>query len=522
MTESGLIKLPEWQALAKHRDVLIMQRLSALVLGDPKRLENSILSVGGLKLNYALNYVTPETLGLLSKLAAARSVEAWRASMLRGDKINSTENRAALHVALRQSSDTPVVVDGQNIIPAIRSMQQRMTDFATALRDGRCTGVTGKRIRQVVNIGIGGSDLGPRMAVLALAPYCNGPETHFVANADAFELSRLFKKLDPAETVFVVVSKTFGTQETLLNAKTARAWVAEQLGEVAIAKHFVAVTTNHKAAVDFGILSEHIFPMWDWVGGRFSLWSAVGMAIMLSIGQENFSQLLRGAEAMDQHFIQAPLEKNMPVLLAMLGVWARNFLGRAAHAVLPYSERLREFPRYLQQLEMESNGKSVGRDGKAVDVVTVPILFGEPGTVGQHGFHQWLHQGSNIISADFIGVTKDDLGYADHHQALLSNMVAQAGALAFGQTEAAEPHNIYPGNRSSSILMLDELTPFNLGALLALYEHKVFVQSIVWGINPFDQPGVELGKRMARDLSLGLSVDPRNNFLSALYKMVGQ
>lgn len=523
MTETNLTQSQEWQALLRHRDQLRQSSLADIILSDPQRLQTAELHFDGLKLNYALNGVTSQTIGLLCQLAAERHVESWRSLMWRGDKINNTENRAVLHVALRQSGDAPVKVEGRDIILDIRETHRRMADFSADVRNGTYRGITGKPIKHVVNIGIGGSDLGPRMAVRALTAYATGPEVHFVANADAFELQQLFKKLDPAETLFVVVSKTFTTQETLLNAETARAWVVQHLGDKAISRHFAAVSINLEAIKAFGISPEQTFPMWDWVGGRFSLWSAVGLSVCLALGMDHYNQLLRGAEAMDIHFKETPLATNMPVVLGMLGIWSRNFLGCAAHAVLPYSECLREFPRYLQQLEMESNGKSVGRNGQMVEVATTPVLFGEPGTVGQHGFHQWLHQGYETVSTDFIGVAEDASGLPQHHQALLSNMVAQAGALAFGQEQASKPQDIYAGNRGSNILMLERLDPYHLGMLLALYEHKVFVQSIIWGINPFDQPGVELGKRMARALGKSEALGGRGGTLLAdLYRNIAK
>jgi len=508
MTMEKLIQSPEWLNLARHYDVLKAKPLSELVLQDANRLPNSTIAVDGLSLNYALHRVTPETVTLLAALAKACDLAGWQARMWGGEKINTSENRAALHVALRQ---TPATAE-------IQATRQRIAAFVGAVREGRFLGATGKRIRHVVNIGIGGSDLGPRLAARALSAFETEVQAHFVANADAFEITELFKRLDPAETLFVVVSKTFTTQETLLNAQTARQWVAAKLGEPAIRQHFVAVSTNAEAVTAFGIATDHMFPMWDWVGGRFSLWSAVGLAVELAIGTAPFEKLLQGAAAMDTHFRDAPFERNAPVMLAMLGIWARNFMGFQAHAVLPYSERLRDLPRYLQQLEMESNGKSVSRDGTPVEVKTAPVIFGDCGTIGQHSFHQWLHQGSDRVTADFIGIATDDLARPDHHQALLSNMAAQAGALAFGQAQAAAPQDVYVGNRPSTVIMLDRLDPYRLGLLLALYEHKIFTQSVIWNINPFDQPGVELGKRMARSLASGAKTDtPAAAFMATLY-----
>ena len=420
--------------------------------------------------------------------------------MFAGEKINITENRAVLHTALRQVSIKPVLVDNVDVLPEIRATRKRIAAFVDDVRSGKWKGINGKKLHTVVNIGIGGSDLGPRLAAQALTPFVSGVTPHFVANADASELNEVLKTINPAETLFVVVSKTFTTQETLLNAHTARAWLVEKLGEEAVSRHFVAVSTNRGEVEKFGIHAENIFPMWDWVGGRFSLWSAVGLSVALAIGNQNFQELLAGAAAMDAHFLAAPLSLNMPVVMALLGIWNRNFLGSPALAVLPYCERLRDLPRYLQQLEMESNGKSVTRSGNKIDYDTAPALFGECGTVGQHSFHQWLHQGTTPIPADFIGITSDDFNQPEHHRVLLANMVAQMGALAFGQTQAASAHEIYPGCRSSSLILLSRLDPYRLGMLLALYEHKTFVQGVIWDINSFDQPGVELGKRMAKAL----------------------
>jgi glucose-6-phosphate isomerase len=395
-----------------------------------------------------------------------------------------------------------------------------MAQFANDVREGRWLGTTGKQIRHIVNIGIGGSDLGPRLAVKALTPFAKGPQLHFVANADAFELLNVIGKVDPAETLFVVVSKTFTTQETLLNARTARRWLAGGLGEAAVAKHFVAISANLKEVEKFGIAAANTFPIWDWVGGRYSLWSAVGLGIMLAIGPGHFERMCDGAAAMDEHFRSADFTKNVPVMLALLGIWNRNFLKTSAQAILPYSERLRDFPRYLQQLEMESNGKTVMRYGKPVDYTTAPIIFGECGTVGQHSFHQWLHQGSDIAPADFIGVSSDDLNEPDHHKALLANMVAQATALAFGRLEAASPQEVYPGGRPSNIILLDRLDPFHFGLLIALYEHRTFVEGTLWNLNPFDQPGVELGKKLARALeSKNPLSEKESEFMAQLFRV---
>ena len=499
-----LTATPAWQALIRHRDALGAFE-AGTILRDAARLGGFDIAFDGLRLNYAFQNVTTETMSLLLRLAEQQKVQDWRARMFSGEKINTTENRAVLHTALRRRDDTPILVDHLDVMPEIRATQNRVAAFVDDVREGTWTGVTGKPFRHIVNIGIGGSDLGPRLAAQALRPFASGFESHFVANADAFDITSVLQKVDPAQTLFVVVSKTFTTQETLLNAQVARQWLVEKLGEDAVTRHFVAVSVNGAAVEKFGIHADNMFPMWDWVGGRYSLWSAVGLSVALAIGNDNFRELLAGAEAMDAHFQAAPMDVNMPVVLALLGIWNRNFLGASASAVLPYCERLRDLPRYLQQLEMESNGKSVTRAGEAVDYKTVPVLFGDCGTISQHSFHQCLHQGSDPIPADFIGVANDDLNKPESHRALLSNLVAQMGALAFGQTQALVPQDIYPGSRPSNLILLDKLDPRRLGMLLALYEHKTFVQGVLWDINSFDQPGVELGKRMAKGLDHGSS-----------------
>ncbi|MDE1901588.1 MAG: glucose-6-phosphate isomerase [Alphaproteobacteria bacterium] len=498
-----MTKTPAWQALADHAAAARGRGFDTLFAADAARVTACRISVDGLRLAYAFQNVDAQTVGLLTALAAQQKVADWRAHMFAGGRINATENRAVLHTALRQRGDAPVLVDGVDIIPEMRAVQKRMAAFVDDVRSGQWRGATGKPMRHIVNIGIGGSDLGPRMAALALRPFVTGVDVHFVANVDAFDLNNVLDKIDAAQTLFVVASKTFTTQETLLNARSARQWLVEKLGEGAVKKHFVAVSVNAGEVEKFGIHADNMFPMWGWVGGRYSLWSAVGLSLALAIGNAHFRALLDGAAAMDDHFRTAPLEANMPVMMAMLGIWNRNFLGMPALAVLPYCERLRELPRYLQQLEMESNGKSVTRAGAPVQCDTTPALFGECGTVGQHSFHQWLHQGTTPVAADFIGVARDDLGKPEHHRALMSNMAAQMAALAFGQKRPAAPHDNYPGGRASSLILVDDLTPRALGMLLALYEHKVFVQGVVWDINSFDQPGVELGKRLAKGLESG-------------------
>ncbi len=517
---TSLTETPAWRELVRHRDELKALSLRDLAATDNGRLKHCQIAVDGLRLNYALNAVTPKTIELLAALATQQRLEDLRARMDAGEKINTGENRAVMHMALRRKENTPLMIDGRDIGADVRVVQKRMTQFANDIRGGKWLGATGKPIRHIVNIGIGGSDLGPRLAVEALALHAKGPRVHFVANADAFELLAAVKDLDPYETLFVVVSKTFTTEETLLNARTARQWLIGKLGDAAVARHFVAVSANVKEAQAFGIAAENIFPIWDWVGGRFSLWSAVGLGVMLAIGPENFQSMLDGAAAMDRHFMTAPLNANMPVMFGLLAVWQRNFLNVPAVAVLPYCERLRNLPRYLQQLSMESNGKSVTRDGMRVDYATAPVIFGDCGTVGQHSFHQWLHQGSDFAVADFIAVAEDDLDQSVHHRAVLANMAAQATAFAFGNTNPPKPQEVYEGGRSSNILLLDRLDPYTFGLLIALYEHRIFVEGAIWNLNSFDQPGVELGKKLARSLGGKNPPEGRDGaFLAELFQI---
>ncbi|MFA5041043.1 MAG: glucose-6-phosphate isomerase [Bdellovibrionales bacterium] len=513
----SITSTPAWKALVRHRDALRSQSMGA-ILRDPERLGKYDIKLDGIRLNYSFQNVTDETQSLLLALASQQKVEDWRKRMFDGDKINGTENRAVLHTALRHMDDTPVLVDKLDVMPEIRATQNRIAAFVDDVRSGKWAGATGKPFRTIVNIGIGGSDLGPRLAAQALKASGTNLDMQYVANADAFDMVNVLQKCDPATTLFLIVSKTFTTLETLLNAQTARQWIVDKLGDAAVSRHFVAVSVNAKEVEKFGIHHDNMFPMWDWVGGRYSVWSAVGLSVALEIGNENFQKFLKGAAAMDAHFQAAPLNANMPVILALLGVWNRNFLGAAAQAILPYSERLRDMPRYLQQLEMESNGKSVTRGGEPVDYGTAPVIFGECGTVGQHSFHQCLHQGSDVIPADFIAVVEDDMNKPDHHRAVLSNLAAQMGALAFGQANTPKPQDIYPGCRPSNLIRLDRLDPYCLGMLLALYEHKTFVQGIVWDINSFDQPGVELGKRMAKDLEKDEVSGVESSVMRSLFK----
>jgi len=488
-----------WALLQAQAENAKELRLDDLFAKDPERAKLWTIKLEGLEVDLSRQLITQETWELLLELANAQEIEAWRTKMFAGEKINNTENRAVLHTALRAQTDTPVLVDGEDVIPAIRTLHKKLEAFVGNVRDGAWLGATGQKITDVVNIGIGGSDLGPRLVVSTLRAQANGPRLHFVANVDATDIADTLSGLDPATTLFVIVSKTFTTQETLLNARSAREWLVSALGEEAVARHFVAVSTNKEAVESFGINADNMFAMWDWVGGRYSLWSAVGIGIALSIGWGGFQKLLAGAASMDEHFRTAPLEKNMPALMALAGLWNRNFRDSPALAVLPYSERLRELPRFLQQLDMESNGKAVTRDGEAVDYQTGPIIFGECGSVGQHSFHQWLHQGTQAIPADFIGIRHDDRGRAEHHDVLLAHMKAQIAALQSGRTNA-DPARVNPGNKPTNVLWLDRLDPYHLGQLLALYEHKVFCQGVLWGLNSFDQFGVELGKQLAKEI----------------------
>lgn len=482
-----LTQTPEWRALEQHRRNFT-HSLQDLQNADPVRNQTFNFTHEGLSLNLAKCHVTNETLKLLANLASARDVEGFRDRMISGSLINTTENRAVLHTALRAEHSAHSA--------AIVELHQKMAAFVERVRLGRWLGATGQKIRHIVNIGIGGSDLGPRLVVGALKSFASGPKVHFVANADATDLLDVLTDIEPAETLFVIVSKTFTTQETLLNAHTARKWLVQALGDAAVVRHFVAVSTNTAAMREFGIDPENAFTMWDWVGGRFSLWSSVGLSIALAIGWQNFEQLLAGAAAMDRHFTTAPLARNLPVLQALISIWYRNFWSTQAEAVLPYAERLRELPRFLQQLEMESNGKRVDRAGNLLDYSTAPVVFGECGTIGQHSFHQWLHQGTDPALACLIGVEQDQSQQPEHHNVLLANLRAQADALAFGHHDI-DLHRTNPGNRPSSMLWLKKLDPYHLGLLLAFYEHKVVTQGIIWNINSFDQFGVELGKQLA-------------------------
>ncbi|HYG87741.1 MAG TPA: glucose-6-phosphate isomerase [Azospirillum sp.] len=522
---SALTQSAAWTALSAHRQAMAGTHMRDLFAADPKRFERFSLEAAGLLFDYSKNRITDETVRLLLDLARQQDVEGWRDRMFAGERINITENRPVLHTALRNRSDRPVLVDGEDVMPEVNAVLKRMGRFVKAVRDGAWTGYTGQPITDVVNIGIGGSDLGPVMATEALSPYLH-PEigVHFVSNVDGTHIMETLEWLDPESTLFVIASKTFTTQETLTNAHTARRWFLDTAEDEAfVAKHFVAVSTNEAEVRRFGIDPENMFGFWDWVGGRYSLWSAIGLPIALGIGMSKFEDLLAGAHAMDEHFRTAPLDRNMPVLMAMLGVWYVNFWGATSYAVLPYDQYMHRFPAYLQQLDMESNGKSVDRQGTAVDYATGPVVFGEPGTNGQHAFYQLIHQGTELIPCDFLAAAETHNPVGDHHRILLSNFFAQPEALMRGKTadevrdemrkkgvpateiEELVPHRTFPGNKPTNSILFKKLDPATLGALIALYEHKVFVQGVVWNINSFDQWGVELGKQLASKILPELS-----------------
>ena len=488
-----------------------------LFTADPQRFARYSVRLDDLLLDYSKHRITDETLHLLYTLARESELPAWTERMFRGDKINFTEQRAVLHTALRNRTRTPVRVDGEDVMPGVQSVLERMRAFTTRVRAGDWKGYDGDSVTDVVNIGIGGSDLGPVMVTRALRPYGGPLRVHFVSNVDGSQIVDTLAGLTAATTLFLVASKTFTTEETLANARQARRWLVEAAGdEAAVAKHFVALSTNRREVEAFGIDSENMFEFWDWVGGRYSLWSAIGLSIALYVGMERFEELLGGAHEMDLHFRSAPLEHNMPVILGMLGIWYTNFFGSESHAVLPYDEHLNRLPAYLQQADMESNGKRVSRDGEVVDYATGPIIWGEPGTNGQHAFYQLIHQGTRLVPADFLCAVNAHHDLDVQQRILFANCVAQSEALMRGRTEEearaelqaqgltqeriAEllPHKVFPGNRPTSSILYPRLTPAVLGRLIALYEHKIFVQGVVWRINSFDQWGVELGKALAK------------------------
>ncbi len=529
------MKWTSWPAIQKEIDATRNRHLRDLFAADPKRADRFTLSAAGWTLDYSKHRVTPALMTLLQDLPKEAGLRDAIEHMFKGDKINVTENRAVLHTALRNRSGGNIFVDGADVMPAIDAELEKMGAFADKIRRSQWKGATGKSIRHIVNIGIGGSDLGPAMACDALKPF--GRRTlkmHFVSNVDATHLAETLRDLKPEQTLFIIASKTFTTQETMTNALSAREWLVKKLGEDAVAKHFVAVSTNAEKVAQFGINTDNMFIFWDWVGGRYSLPSAIGLPLMIYIGAKNFGRFLRGYHLMDRHFRTVPFDKNLPVLLALLGILYRNGYNAETHAVLPYDQYLARFPAYLQQLDMESNGKSTTRDGQPVTWQTGPVIWGEPGTNGQHSFYQLIHQGSSLIPADFIGFCKSHNPLGDHHDKLMSNFFAQTQALAFGKTpeacradnvpEALVPFKTFHGNHPTSTLLADQLTPETLGSLIALYEHKVFVQGIIWDIYSFDQWGVELGKVLAGKIlpeltsDTELTHDASTNALIARYR----
>ncbi|MGA5372020.1 glucose-6-phosphate isomerase [Streptomyces griseoincarnatus] len=540
---SRLNQTPEWTALAKHREELGEVRLRELFEADPDRGTGYTLRVGDLYVDYSKHLVTDETLRLLRELAAATDVSGLRDAMFRGERINTTEDRAVLHTALRAPRDAVVEVDGENVVPAVHAVLDRMADFADRVRSGEWTGHTGRRIRNVVNIGIGGSDLGPAMAYEALRAYTAREVTfRFVSNVDGADLHEAVRDLDPAETLFIVASKTFTTIETVTNATSARDWLLKALGdEKAVARHFVALSTNAEKVSAFGIDTANMFEFWDWVGGRYSYDSAIGLSLMIAIGPDRFREMLDGFRIVDDHFRTAPPEANAPLLMGLLGIWYNNFHDAQSHAVLPYSHYLSKFTAYLQQLDMESNGKYVGRDGREVDWQTGPVVWGTPGTNGQHAYYQLIHQGTKLIPADFIGFAQpvEELSdrLAAQHDLLMANFFAQTQALAFGKTpdevcaegvpEDLVPHKTFQGDHPTTTIVARSLTPSVLGQLVALYEHKVFVQGAIWNIDSFDQWGVELGKVLAKRVEPALTegadvpgLDPSTKALVAAYRQL--
>ena len=508
------------EALRHHRQTLAQTRTDGLFDDDPRRFADFHLRLDDLVFDFSKHCVTRQTLALLRQLAENSGVEAARASLFAGAKINQTEQRPALHMALRDFTNASFAVDGKDILADVRSVRGKMLAFAQDVRGGELRGATGLPLTDIVNIGIGGSDLGPAMATRALSPFKAAHiRSHFVSNVDGADIADTLDQLDPARTLFIVASKTFTTQETMVNAASARAWIVAGLGEKAVALHFAAVSTRLDKVAAFGIDASRVFGFWDWVGGRYSLWSSIGLPLAIAIGPKHFEDFLRGAESADKHFVAAPLASNIPVTMALLGVWYRNVCGFATQAVIPYDQRLARFPAYLQQLDMESNGKSVLRNGEASVHQTGPIVWGEPGTNGQHAFFQLLHQGTAIVPVDFVVAAEPLAADRHHHDLLVANCLAQGQAFMQGRSlaeveallrisgldaaaiSALAPHKVFAGNRPSSTFMHKALTPFALGRLVALYEHKVFVQSVIWDINPFDQWGVELGKELASKLA---------------------
>jgi glucose-6-phosphate isomerase len=510
MSTPQLTSTAAWSELEEHYQQVKRLHMRDLFAQQQGRFKHFSMQFNELLLDYSKNRITDETIVLLTRLAAECDLGGAIEQMFSGEKINTTEQRAVLHVALRNRSNQPIEVDGKDVMPGVNRVLQQMREFCNAVHGGIHSGHTGKKITDIVNIGIGGSDLGPHMVATALRPYwIGGMRAHFVSNVDGSDMAEALSKLDAETTLFVIASKTFTTRETMTNAHTARRWFLEHCGNdsKAIKHHFVAVSTNTAAVRAFGIDTDNMFEFWDWVGGRYSLWSAIGLPIALTVGMDNFEELLTGAHEMDNHFRSAPFEHNLPVLLALIGIWYRNFFAASSHVILPYDHTLRLLPAYLQQADMESNGKSVTLKGENIDYHSGPVIWGQPGTNGQHAFYQLIHQGTQLLPADFIIPLKSHNPIGEHHTILLANCLAQTEALMRGKNAAEveaeqtpEPlvaHKVFPGNKPTNTLLIDKLTPRNLGSLIALYEHKIFVQGVIWGINSFDQWGVELGKQLA-------------------------
>lgn len=524
---STLTESPAWKALEQHYQEMSGVHMRDLFAQDPARFDKFSLRFGDILFDYSKNRITETTMSLLFDLSRQAELSAQIEAMFTGQKINTTEGRAVLHIALRNRANRPIIVDGQDVMPEVNAVLARMRTFSEAVRSGAWKGYTGKPMTDVVNIGIGGSDLGPQMVTRALTHYSKRDLTmHFVSNVDGTDIAETLRHVNPETTLFLVASKTFTTQETMTNANTARAWFLEAArDESAIAKHFAALSTNRDKVAAFGIDTQNMFEFWDWVGGRYSLWSAIGLSIALAIGMDRFEELLTGAHKVDEHFRTTPFERNIPVIMGLLGIWYNNFFGAQSHAILPYDQYLARFPAYFQQGDMESNGKSVTKDGQWVDYTTGPIIWGEPGTNGQHAFYQLIHQGTKLVPCDFLAPARSLNPIGEHHAILIANFLAQTEALMRGRTEeearaelvasgvsGAElevlvPAKTFPGNRPTNSFLFKELTPETLGSLIALYEHKIFTQGVIWNINSFDQMGVELGKQLAKVVEPELKSD---------------
>ena len=539
------IDYPAWQALQNNFEQTKNQQMRDMFTQDPERAERYWLNVGGINVDFSKNRINDEIVANLVELAKQACLPERMKQMFNGEKINKTENRAVLHIALRNRTNSPIEVDGEDVMPQINSVLRRMGDFSHSVRSGEWVGYTNQVITDVVNIGIGGSDLGPLMMCTALKDFGHPRlNMHFVSNVDGAQLRDTLAKVHPETTLFIIASKTFTTQETITNANTAREWFLREGSEKDIAKHFVAVSTNKKAVAEFGIDTNNMFEFWDWVGGRYSLWSAIGLPIMLYLGEENFVEMLNGAHLMDQHFFNTPLEKNLPVLLGLIGVWYINFYGGGSHVIAPYDQHLHRLPKFIQQLDMESNGKQVQIDGTPVPTETGPIIWGETGINGQHAFFQLLHQGTHITPIDLIASLEKRSNLPGHHEILLSNVFAQAEAFMRGKTpeearaelqtqglpedkiDALVPHKTFSGNRPTNLILMDKVNPRNMGSLIAMYEHKVFTQGVIWGINSFDQWGVELGKQLAKtilaELTGAIDLQKHDSSTSHLIKLYRQ